>query len=186
LNGINYRLRRDGVLCDYNTKEPIAPDIDYKKKYEEALQRARNIRFGNPQSNTANMVCEEVFPELKERTDEKMMRNIIEFLRMFSPCEMTRDGTTIGEILAWLGKFKGYKAGVSDQRLSDEEMKVLLRTEYEKGRYDAITETNIPSKWKPTEEQMCVLNNSIEWCTDIIDKPILNTLYRDLKKLQEE
>lgn len=47
--------------------------MDYKEKYEQALERARNIRFGNPQSATANTVCEEIFPELKESEDEKML-----------------------------------------------------------------------------------------------------------------
>jgi hypothetical protein len=84
LNDKYYHLRKDGVLCGYNTKEPVEPvslDIDYKKKYEQALEMARNIRFGNPQNNTANVVCEQIFPELKESEDEKVRKRIIRVFR---------------------------------------------------------------------------------------------------------
>lgn len=51
--------------------------MDYKEKYEQALERARNIRFGNPQSATANTVCEEIFPEIKESEDERIRKAIL-------------------------------------------------------------------------------------------------------------
>lgn len=67
---------------------------DYKKKYEHALERARNIRFGNPQSGTANVVCEEIFPELKESEDERIRKYIIKhFQEHLDACKrFTNDG----------------------------------------------------------------------------------------------
>ena len=201
LNGKDYLLRKDGVLCDYNTKEPVEPDhpvsIDYKKKYEEAIERMKSWARGeHPECFTeAQKAAEFVFPELKESEDERIRKEILNVIHQLD------DNTTIcgrnydfQKWIAWLEKQgeldrsdcsyfdKGCKAGISDRQLSDEEMKELLRTEYEKGRYDATTET----KWKPTEEQMHVLYNSVLCCLDVEDIPILDTLYRDLKKLQEE
>ena len=54
--------------------------MNYEKKYKEALERAKTIRFGNPQSGTANVVCEEIFPELRESEDEKNRKWILEYL----------------------------------------------------------------------------------------------------------
>ena len=53
---------------------------DYKKLYEEAFERAKSIRFGNPQSGTANVVCEEIFPELRESEDERMLKEFNDYL----------------------------------------------------------------------------------------------------------
>lgn len=48
------------------------------KAYDEAFERAKAIRFGNPNSVTANVVCEQIFPELKENDGERIEQKIIE------------------------------------------------------------------------------------------------------------
>jgi hypothetical protein len=82
-NGIRYLLRKDGVLCDWNTKEPIkpdhsvSPDTDYKKKYEQALERAKNYHEGHTLDVNLQAAMEYVFPELQESEDEKVRKRII-------------------------------------------------------------------------------------------------------------
>lgn len=66
--------------------------MDYKIKYNNALDRARGILFGDPKSNTANTVCEIVFPELK---NERISKEIIDALR-------ARDEKTPTVWLEWL------------------------------------------------------------------------------------
>ena len=50
--------------------------MDYKKRYEEALERAKEV-------NDRNLLIEEgtiseyIFPELKESEDEKNIKNLI-------------------------------------------------------------------------------------------------------------
>ena len=77
-------------------------ETDYKKLYEEALERARDIRSGNPQSDTANFVCKEIFPELAESEDERIKNFLIDFIKVcgwsdkqFPPRE---------DCIAWLEK----------------------------------------------------------------------------------
>ena len=54
--------------------------MDYEKAYKDALERAKNIRYGNPNSATANVVCEEIFPELKESEDERIRKWILDLI----------------------------------------------------------------------------------------------------------
>ena len=51
------------------------------KAYDEALERAKQIRNGNPSSGTAIVVCEEIFPELAESEDERIRKYLIEELK---------------------------------------------------------------------------------------------------------
>lgn len=66
--------------------------MNYEQKYKNALERARGILFGDPKSNTANTVCEIVFPELK---NERISKEIIDALR-------ARDEKTPTVWLEWL------------------------------------------------------------------------------------
>ena len=81
--------------------------MDYKEKYEQALERARNIRFGNPQSATANTVCEEIFPELKESEDERIRKAILALVtqsgHILSPMNQK-------SMIGWLKKQGGQKS----------------------------------------------------------------------------
>lgn len=81
--------------------------MDYKEKYEEALERARNIRFGNPQSVTANVVCEEIFPELKESEDERIRKWLIGVIKSNEYGSISNVGEMPcpkPNVIAWLEK----------------------------------------------------------------------------------
>ena len=58
--------------------------MDYKEKYEEALERAKKWYFA-PNSNKiptfANRVIKEIFPELKESEDERIRKHLIGCLK---------------------------------------------------------------------------------------------------------
>ena len=53
--------------------------MDYKEKYENALERASKLRVQNPFDTVGQMV-EHIFPELKESEDEKIRKSIIKIL----------------------------------------------------------------------------------------------------------
>ena len=53
--------------------------MDYEKAYKEALERARQFSEHPLQEDSANIV-EYIFPELKESEDERIRKEIIEFL----------------------------------------------------------------------------------------------------------
>lgn len=59
----------------------------YKKKYDEALERARKLKE-NPQSvfneyspKEEDTICDYIFPELKESEDEKIRKELIEHVK---------------------------------------------------------------------------------------------------------
>ena len=58
--------------------------MDYKAKYEEALERAKRWADGTlqPDKTTPQDVCKTIFPELAESEDEKTRREIIDYLHL--------------------------------------------------------------------------------------------------------
>ena len=59
----------------------IEENEEKARAYDEALERAKQIRNGNPSSGTAIVVCEQIFPELKESEDERMRKRAIAILK---------------------------------------------------------------------------------------------------------
>jgi len=53
------------------------------KAYDEALERAKNIYKRFPSSDTAVVICEKIFPELRESEDEKIRKELLDFVRSF-------------------------------------------------------------------------------------------------------
>lgn len=54
--------------------------MDFKKAYEDALERAKGIYNENPSSSTAKFVCGQIFPEIKKSEDERIRKDIINYL----------------------------------------------------------------------------------------------------------
>ena len=76
--------------------------MDYKEKYEQALERVR-IKYADNNYAFAHKVLEEIFPELAESEDERIRKNIITYLKQ------RRDRSSsipaaIGSWIAWLEK----------------------------------------------------------------------------------
>ena len=114
---------------EYTDMEKIKEDKDYKKKYKDALGWMRDIypTFEGSMKEDA----EHYFPELKE--DERIRKEMISY---FNSCkgEIWRNNLKIKDCLAYLEKIP-----------TDVEMKELFRTEYEKGRADALAEMQKPT-----------------------------------------
>ena len=73
--------------------------MNYEKKYNDAVERAKAIRYGNPQSGTANAVCEQIFPELCESEDEKIINSIISIIENTHAISMNYSRE---DIISWL------------------------------------------------------------------------------------
>lgn len=74
--------------------------MDYKKKYEKALERARKLH-SEPTGETKRIVCEQIFPELMESEYERIRRRIYNYINV------TLDDNESAEKerwLAWLEK----------------------------------------------------------------------------------
>ena len=87
------------------------------KAYDEALERARNIRFGNPQSGTANTVCEEIFPELKEESEDERIREQI----VYAINKLNVPGSEKNKLLAWLEK-QGEQKPIIEMKSAEESL----------------------------------------------------------------
>ena len=73
--------------------------MDYKQKYEEALERARKINSGEGVAAPSDYtICETIFPELKESDDERIRKEIIQSIQD-NMCIIHKD-----KCIAWLEK----------------------------------------------------------------------------------
>ena len=94
-----------------------------------------------PYGMEATIVDNKIIFKKKESDDERIRKEIINFIKVSKPnWENYRDYSSW---ITWLEK-KG------EQKPADEEMIEILRTEYEKGRADAITEMRKP--WSEEDE----------------------------------
>lgn len=142
-------------------------EIDYKKLYEEehkkyecALGRARGHHSVASHYNNADEIqeLEHIFPELKEREDEKIRKDIIFIL---ANTDLSKVSTPFSEMLNWLEKQK-------EQKSTD-------KNDFDRGYEVGISAAKF-NQWKPTKEQM-------EALCDLTYSNELKSLYEDLKKL---
>ena len=102
------------------------------KAYDEAIRKAKiTLDCCDSASIATKNTVYDIFPELKESEDERIRGAIIDHLK----------DNNLTEWAAWLKK---------QGKPSDKEMKTLLRTEYEKGRADAIAE--MQKDWSEEDE----------------------------------
>lgn len=78
---------------------------DYKAKYEEALEKARQFSEKPLQEDSSNIV-EYIFPELAESEDERIRKDIIIFISFYADNEeiTTEQRETLNSWIAWLEK----------------------------------------------------------------------------------
>lgn len=73
------------------------------KAYDEALERAKNLYNSDETSADIEIACERIFPELKESEDERIRKELIDFVKSrlagFPEC---------GRFIAWLEKQSKY------------------------------------------------------------------------------
>lgn len=76
--------------------------MDYKEKYNTALERARKMHHETEFDYEKGMM-EEIFPELKEPNDERIRKALIEYFG--EQCDMSDWNGVYGyQVLAWLEK----------------------------------------------------------------------------------
>ena len=75
--------------------------MDYEKKYEEALKRAKKLYEQGTITESLNYV----FPELAESEDERIRRDCIKYLDWeYQHCPIDEDKMKIEKCIAWLEK----------------------------------------------------------------------------------
>jgi len=82
-------------------------NIDYEKKYKEALEKARRIKDGKDNWGYCDLTeitpaLEEVFPELRESEDDRVIRTLYHLAKDHD----WLNGATKDEVFAWLVKCK--------------------------------------------------------------------------------
>lgn len=82
--------------------------MNYEQKYKEALKRAKEWYFA-PNSDKiptyANRVIEEIFPELKESEDERMLNLLKKYVHYnISDMALEADHITREHLVSWLEK----------------------------------------------------------------------------------
>lgn len=78
--------------------------MDYKKAYEDALERAKGIYNENPSSSTAKFVCGQIFPEI---TLEERITGCIEMVLTDASEHRFEDfGVSLKDCLSWLERRK--------------------------------------------------------------------------------
>lgn len=141
--------------------------MDYEKAYKAALEKARKKHNStyHPSAGPSgvylnNADLEEIFPELKESEDERMLRVIIRgFENWKSHGNLTFNNTDVDDILAYLERQK------------------------EHFRDDTKMVEQKPTVWKPQPEQLEALMYAIEGRWEMI-KPT-SYLSRRLEELYE-
>ena len=149
--------------------------MDYKKAYEDALERAR--KFTIPDAVEA---LKYVFPELAESEDERIRKWIINFIEV----RLNGAGEFIDDYknaIAWLEKQGESKWSEEDKMILNEIKKFFTLNELPAFKescdiIDWLNKLKPQSHWKPTEEQLMALR-------DAIDNNEMESLYNDLKRL---
>ena len=116
------------------------------KAYDEAIKKLRDFYRDYDTVSHLIDVKEELanlFPELCESEDEKIRKELMEFLSGKRIISNDLEGINIDKTLIWLEK---------QGNLTDEDMKEALRTEYEKGRADAFAE--MQKEWSEEDEEL--------------------------------
>ena len=100
--------------------------MDYKKKYEEALEKARKFIEANPLVQNLNTWLKETFPELQVSEDERIRKWLLDFVQGLPDegLDFHFYNLTKEEVLAWLEKQKPVIAE-SEKWLIDETLYFL-------------------------------------------------------------
>ena len=159
--------------------------MDYEKKYQEALERARQFSEHPLQEDSSNIV-EYIFPELKESEDEKIRKEMIAYMKQ------PKDGELFPK--AWIsylekqGEQKPVEWSEDDEGWLNDTISFLeeIKGTYEQNAQDCINwlKTLRPHPcWQPSEEMIEALYRAIPGCVKekSEDEILLDKLYQGLK-----
>ena len=82
--------------------------VDYKKKYDEALERMKSWARGEHSEcfSEARKAAEFIFPELAESEDERIRKELLDYLKERTVVESLTDTRVKKDWIAWLEKQK--------------------------------------------------------------------------------
>lgn len=129
--------------------------MDYKKKYKEALEKLQEAlaptEDGCKISGLTRDCLENIFPELKESEDEKMLREIKRYIKEQGdkPTGLPNGTASVSDMIAWLEKQKKPDWTHHRVNLSD-------YTEFRKEYYDSWNNCNMQHSQKENEDN-CVI-----------------------------
>lgn len=184
--------------------------MDYEKKYNEALERARALWREAIEKEYVNDYLkdyETIFPELRESEDERIRKDLIyDIVRLPMQGVLTHRPTS--EYIAYLEKQKepeNVSASTmapscwetkqmpadwtdKDKRILDDVSHLLIMLNYKdmaRAYKQAIEKLIYQHHWKPSDEQMEALRKAVNKLakTDVADSVRLSIMYDNLKKL---
>lgn len=169
------------------------------KAYDEALERAKNIKSKILQSHLSTESCkavseyiDEIIPELRESKDERIRKALIDALKVsetIGELKFRLPYSTREECIAYLEKQKEQKP-VEWSEEDEEALDMCLDVVPKKWKTKSgilLTKwlkDKLRPSWKPSEEQMKALKAVIDSPTQyqcIVNE--LKPLYNELKKL---
>ena len=156
-------------------------DMDYEKEYNEMVRRCKELHeSGNA---LTKLQMEIVCPELKAQDDESIRKELIDFVNQYAQREVRE------QFIPWLEKQKEQKPDCNGcakhlegyiSGRTDAENKLLEKYGIVETPED---ELKMKPRWKPSEEQMEALENTIYFDKTVLRKKRLQSLYEQLKKL---
>ena len=123
-------------------------EVPFGAKDSELVGWEYNI----PKGMEATIVDNKIVVKKKENEDDKVRKELYDF------CIKCSRGETIVNQREEFQRWAAWLEKQGEQKPTDEEIKILLQTEYEKGRADAIEQK---SAW--SEEDDIALNDAL-WC----------------------
>ena len=133
--------------------------MDYKEKYEMALERAKKLKE-NPQMvfyeyspKEGDTICDYIFPELKESKDEKIRKAIIEGLKAMKSNFHTISSIKIDDAINWLEKQKGC------EYIKKDWLEHVKQSWYKEGFIDGKYSNKTPKEWTINDATTLNLEN---------------------------
>ena len=165
------------------------------KAYDEALERAKMYHQNAKEAGdySAGARYENIFPELAESEDERIIRCLEEIVDWgCSKNIATECDVELKDVKDWLEKLKEQKPArwsEEDNRIRKNlmalfyDLRLSKRISYEvfDKYYPWLRSLNPQSRWKPSEEQMEALKYVLG-DGGVFDREALKSLYEDLKK----
>ena len=145
--------------------------MDYEKKYNEALERAREWYVANTNEGYRG-IFEEIFPELKESEDDKIRKEILDYIIKGSESyyDIQQYGRgKFGKWITWLEK-----QGEKNKLIEDKDKLIKELGEYKVKYTQEVLETHLNSMSNKDDERLRKI--TIAFLKDFADKGYENAV----------
>jgi len=93
--------------------------MNYEKKYKEALEKAKEVYNRKDATDGGKLILESMFPELKESEDDRIRKELLDYLNERRIIEKLTDTRVKKEWIAWLENRGEQKPIISNNALRD-------------------------------------------------------------------